>query len=121
MEGNYNILKAKKRTWWFEDTVEEFQMCQGTKKLEDKDKVPISAATHTTTSGIVYPPPDIKHIVDKTAQFVGKNGQDFEKRITLNNAGNGRFDFLNASDPYHTYYLHLLAQVRLQNDASRQQ
>lgn len=89
--------------------------------VEDKNKVPTSVATHTSTVGIVYPPPDIKHIVDKTALFVGKNGQEFEKRIILNNAGNGRFDFLNASDPYHAYYQHLLAQVRALNLAFGQQ
>lgn len=43
---------------------------------------------------------------------MGKNGSEFET---------GRFDFLNASDPYHAYCQHLLAEVRVQNQAFGQQ
>ncbi|KAK4348061.1 hypothetical protein RND71_034400 [Anisodus tanguticus] len=84
------------------------------------DKVPTSVATHTRTIGIINPPPDIS-IVDKTSQFVAKNGPEFEKRIVLNNAGNAKFNFLNASDPYHAYYQHRLAEARAQNHASGEQ
>ncbi|OIT06962.1 PREDICTED: probable splicing factor 3A subunit 1 [Nicotiana attenuata] len=91
---------------------------------EDNNKannVPASVATHTRTIGIIYPPPDIRSIVDKTAQFVAKNGPEFEKRIVLNNAGNAKFNFLNASDPYHAYYQHRLAEARAQNQTSGEQ
>ncbi|KAF9624024.1 hypothetical protein IFM89_007722 [Coptis chinensis] len=71
-------------------------------------------ATHTRTIGIIHPPPDIRSIVDKTAQFVAKNGPDFEKRIIANNAGNAKFNFLNGSDPYHAYYQHRLSEFRAQ-------
>ncbi len=30
--------------------------------------------THTRAVGVVLPPPDIRAIIDKTAQFVAKNG-----------------------------------------------
>lgn len=30
--------------------------------------------THTHTVGLIVPPPDIKAIADKTAQFVARNG-----------------------------------------------
>ena len=40
---------------------------------------PVTVATHTRTIGIIHPPPDIRTIVDKTAQFVAKNGPEFEK------------------------------------------
>ncbi|KHG08295.1 hypothetical protein F383_34885 [Gossypium arboreum] len=53
-----------------------------------------SVATHTRTIGIIHPPPDIRNIVDKTAQFVAKNGPEFEKRIIANNANNVKFNFL---------------------------
>lgn len=76
---------------------------------------PATVATHTKTIGIIYPPPDIKTIVDKTAQFVAKNGPEFEKRIIANNEGNAKFNFLRASDPYHAYYQHRLAEARAQN------
>ncbi len=31
-------------------------------------------ATHTKAVGVIYPPPDIRAIVDKTASFVARNG-----------------------------------------------
>ena len=34
-----------------------------------------------TVNGVLQPPPDIKSIVDKTAQFVARNGPEFEQRI----------------------------------------
>ncbi|KAL6961861.1 hypothetical protein U1Q18_013186 [Sarracenia purpurea var. burkii] len=92
-------------------------------ETEDQDKtnsVPTSIATHTRTIGIIHPPPDIRNIVDKTAQFVAKNGPEFEKRIIANNAGNAKFNFLNASDPYHAYYQHRLSEFRAQNQSSAQ-
>ncbi|KAH1112044.1 putative splicing factor 3A subunit 1 [Glycine max] len=54
--------------------------------------------------GIIHPPPNIRTIVDKTSQFVAKNGPEFEKRIIAYNTGNAKFNFLNSSDPYHAYY-----------------
>ncbi|KAI7991060.1 putative splicing factor 3A subunit 1 [Camellia lanceoleosa] len=93
------------------------------KKIETEDQnrpnsVPTSIATHTRTIGIIHPPPDIRNIVDKTAQFVAKNGPEFEKRTIANNAGNAKFNFLNASDPYHAYYQHRLSEFRAQNQTS---
>lgn len=46
----------------------------------------------------------IRSIVDKTAQFVARNGQEFEKRILGNEKDNVKFSFLRPSDPYHAYY-----------------
>lgn len=34
-------------------------------------------STHTHTVGVIIPPPDIRAIADKTAQFVAKNGMYF--------------------------------------------
>lgn len=88
-------------------------------ETEDQNKAnsvpPTSVATHTRTIGIIHPPPDIRNIVDKTSQFVAKNGPEFEKRIIASNAGNAKFNFLNASDPYHAYYQHRLSEFRAQN------
>ncbi|KAK7280358.1 hypothetical protein RJT34_25421 [Clitoria ternatea] len=90
---------------------------------EEQDKsnsvpAPATVATHTRTIGIIHPPPDIRTIVDKTAQFVAKNGPEFEKRIIANNTGNVKFNFLNSSDPYHAYYQHRLTEFRAQNQSS---
>eukprot|EP00879_Flechtneria_rotunda_P029385 GHRR01031787.1.p2 GENE.GHRR01031787.1~~GHRR01031787.1.p2 ORF type:complete len:112 (+),score=22.67 GHRR01031787.1:124-459(+) len=60
--------------------------------------------TQTRAIGIILPPPDIRAIVDKTAQFVAKNGIEFEKRILASEANNAKFNFLNPTDPYHAYY-----------------
>ncbi|KAJ1409228.1 Ubiquitin-like domain superfamily [Sesbania bispinosa] len=79
---------------------------------------PATVATHTRTIGIIHPPPDIRTIVDKTSQFVAKNGPEFEKRIIANNTGNAKFNFLNPSDPYHAYYQHRLTEFRTQNQSS---
>ncbi|KAK9677172.1 hypothetical protein RND81_11G125300 [Saponaria officinalis] len=90
---------------------------------EDQNKAakPNSVATHTLTIEIIHPPPDIRNIIDKTSQFVAKNGPDFERRIVQSNAGNVKFNFLRASDPYHAYYQHKLAEFRAQNKNSTQQ
>ncbi|KAG8389376.1 hypothetical protein BUALT_Bualt02G0222800 [Buddleja alternifolia] len=89
-----------------------------TKSSDKTNLAPASVATHTRTIGIIYPPPDIRNIVDKTSQFVAKNGPEFEKRIIANNEGNAKFNFLRASDPYHAYYQHRLSEARAQNQAS---
>ncbi|KAK7380817.1 hypothetical protein VNO78_33336 [Psophocarpus tetragonolobus] len=72
------------------------------------------------TIGIIHPPPDIRTIVDKTAQFVAKNGPEFEQRIIANNARNVKFSLLNSSDRYHAYYQHHLSELHVQNQSSAQ-
>lgn len=62
--------------------------------------------------GIIYPPPEVRNIVDKTASFVARNGPEFEARIRQNELGNPKFNFLNAGDPYHAYYQHKVKDIR---------
>ncbi|WKX97788.1 hypothetical protein Q1695_013455 [Nippostrongylus brasiliensis] len=57
-----------------------------------------------TIIGLIYPPPDIRTIVDKTAAFVARNGVDFENKIREKEANNKRFNFLSPTDPYNAYY-----------------
>eukprot|EP00249_Psilotum_nudum_P018493 c26835_g1_i1 orf=261-2729(-) len=82
--------------------------------------VPSSVATHTKTIGMIHPPPDIRSIVDKTAQFVARNGPEFEKRILANEKNNVKFNFLNPIDPYHAYYQHRVLEFRTQLQAPSQ-
>ncbi|KAL6567172.1 hypothetical protein OROGR_000840 [Orobanche gracilis] len=90
--------------------------------VNDKpNSAPESVPTHTKHIGVIHPPPDIRNIVDKTAQFVAKNGPEFEKRIVANNEGNAKFDFLRAPNPYHAYYERRLSEARAQNQSSAQQ
>ncbi|XP_028026204.1 splicing factor 3A subunit 1 [Bombyx mandarina] len=62
--------------------------------------------------GIIYPPPEVRNIVDKTASFVARNGPEFEARIRQNELGNPKFNFLNSGDPYHAYYQHKVREIK---------
>ncbi|XP_054265031.1 splicing factor 3A subunit 1 isoform X2 [Macrosteles quadrilineatus] len=62
--------------------------------------------------GIIYPPPEVRNIVDKTASFVARNGPEFESRIRQNELGNPKFNFLSLGDPYHAYYQHKVKEFR---------
>lgn len=81
---------------------------------------PVVVATHTRTIGMIHPPPDIRGIVDKTAQFVARNGPEFERRILANGRNNVKFNFLNPGDPYHAYYQHRVAEMKAQVNNSAQ-
>ena len=35
----------------------------------------------TQSGGIIFPPPDIRGVIDTTAQFVAKHGKSFEERV----------------------------------------
>ncbi|KAE9028888.1 hypothetical protein PF011_g1354 [Phytophthora fragariae] len=61
------------------------------------------ATVQGRVTGIIYPPPDIRAVVDKTAQFVANNGRAFESRI-VGERMSAKFSFLRESDPYHAYY-----------------
>jgi len=61
---------------------------------------------------IIYPPPEVRNIVDKTAGFVARNGVEFEQRIKQNEINNPKFNFLNQGDPYHAYYKHKVVVIR---------
>ncbi|XP_074593531.1 splicing factor 3a subunit 1 [Brevipalpus obovatus] len=64
------------------------------------------------TIGIIYPPPELRNIVDKTASFVARNGPEFETRIQQNEQDNPKFNFLKPGDPYHSYYQHKVNEFR---------
>ena len=55
-------------------------------------------------TGIIHPPPDFKPIIDKTAEFVARNGQDFAKKVMQKEATNLKFQFMFENNPYHAYY-----------------
>jgi splicing factor 3A subunit 1 len=60
--------------------------------------------TRTEKVEIIRPPPDIRTIIDKTVEFVDKNGKSFEEKILSRQGGNTKFNFLKPGDPYHAYY-----------------
>lgn len=56
------------------------------------------------TSGPTPPPPDLQPIVDKTAEYVARNSDSFERTVLEKHCGDPRFSFLNPWDQYHAYY-----------------
>lgn len=97
---------------------------------------PLEDGQTAPSVGIIYPPPEVRNIVDKTATFVARNGPEFEQRIkqqevrssvhsnkekhmlSFNNVGNifqvnnPKFYFLSPGDPYHAYYQHRVNEIR---------
>jgi splicing factor 3A subunit 1 len=65
-----------------------------------------------STIGIIYPPPEVRSIVDKTASFVARNGPEFEEKIRQNEINNTKFNFLTPNDPYHAYYQHKVKEIQ---------
>ncbi|CDY52037.1 BnaA08g31500D [Brassica napus] len=113
-DGNLGPLPPSQLT---DQEIEERELQS---EQKSSNQAPESVATHTRTIGIIHPPPDIRSIVEKTAQFVSKNGLEFEKRIMASNAKNAKFNFLTSSDPYHAFYQHKLAEYRAQNEDGAQ-
>jgi splicing factor 3A subunit 1 len=74
-----------------------------------------------STIGIIYPPPEVRSIVDKTATFVARNGPEFEEKIRANEITNAKFNFLNPTDPYHAYYQHKVKEIAEGKPAQQQQ
>lgn len=72
-----------------------------------------SSGITSTKSSLIRPPPDLRAIVDKTAAFIGKMGDEFEVRIQSQSGGDTtKFRFLSSSDPYHAYYKQKVMEAR---------
>ncbi|CAE7218188.1 SF3A1, partial [Symbiodinium pilosum] len=61
--------------------------------------------------GLIYPPPDIRGVIDKTAQFVAKCGEGFEQRV-LREQNHTKFAFLLPNNPYRPYYEHKVKEFK---------
>lgn len=61
--------------------------------------------------GLIFPPPDIRGVIDKTAQFVAKCGPEFEQRV-LREQNHTKFAFLLPSNPYRAYYEHKVKEFK---------
>lgn len=53
--------------------------------------------------GIIYPPLDVQGVIDKTAQFVARCGEEFETKV-MKEQNHARFAFLFPNNPYRPYY-----------------
>jgi splicing factor 3A subunit 1 len=81
-------------------------------EISKPDKDDIVAPVAKPVVGIIYPPPEVRNIVDKTASFVARNGPEFETRIRQNELNNPKFNFLAPNDPYHAYYKHKVKEFQ---------
>lgn len=82
-------------------------------KEEAQEAKNAAPETFAREVGIIEPPPDIKTIIERTADFVRRVGSAFEKEIQARNAKTKTFGFLYPTSPYHAYY-----QQRLQFGAA---
>ena len=65
----------------------------------------LETAKQGKVTGVIIPPPEVRAVVDKTAQFVARNGKSFEQRILSSGEGKtAKFNFMKPYDPYHAYY-----------------
>lgn len=64
---------------------------------------------------VIFPPKYVRSIIDKTAQFVAKNGDQFEQRIRVEQGDSGsgsKFAFLNPNNAYNAYYKLKLTELK---------
>ena len=85
-----------------------FEKCVNFRMVNiDNNAQPVAEKVYDQpTVGLIVPPPEIRSIVEKTAQFVARNGENFEHKIRQNESQNPKFNFLKDEDPYHGYYRH---------------
>ena len=62
--------------------------------------------------GAPPPPPDLQPIIDKTAEYVARNSEDFERTVLEKHAGDPKFGFLNPWNKFYQYYKWRLHAIR---------
>jgi len=72
----------------------------------------LDEASSKAPPGTVLPPRGVREIVEKTAGYVGRNGNSFEEKLRESQAGNSKMSFLKDEDPYYPYYRWRLEEVR---------
>lgn len=61
------------------------------------------------------PPDEVKNIIDKLANFVARNGAEFEKMTKEKQKGNPKFQFLFGGEHYAYYQFKLSTEQQIQN------
>ena len=70
--------------------------------------------------GVIHPPPQIAHTVEKTAEFIASRGPQGETQVRSGDSS-ARFAFLDGGHEYHTYYLSRLEEHKAKlNDPNAQ-
>ena len=57
----------------------------------------------------------LANVLEKTAEFIAKNGAQMEILMRAKEAGNPKFQFLNPDNPYHPIYKQVLEKKRQRN------
>ena len=65
---------------------------------------PSGTSTSAAPVGLIQPPPDVRVVVDRTADFVRRLGAEGEAQLIAKQRGQKKFSFLLPSSPYHAYY-----------------
>ena len=75
---------------------------------EDAHKVP----DQTSSKEPLQPPPEAVSIIDKVAEYVARNGSEFEATVAQKNRGNEKFFFLKPDHAHNEYYREKLRQLQ---------
>ena len=70
--------------------------------IAHSNPVPLTPGRHDP--GPPPPPPDLQPIIDKTAEYVARNSEDFERTVLERHCGDPKFGFLNPWNEYYPYY-----------------
>eukprot|EP00730_Choanoeca_flexa_P000557 TRINITY_DN10247_c0_g2_i5.p1 TRINITY_DN10247_c0_g2~~TRINITY_DN10247_c0_g2_i5.p1 ORF type:complete len:448 (+),score=102.96 TRINITY_DN10247_c0_g2_i5:515-1858(+) len=73
------------------------------------DMAQLTAQWTANSSATVIPPPELKQVIDKFAQYVAKNGTAFEDTTRARNGNDPRFAFLQPWNEHHAYYQEMVA------------
>jgi splicing factor 3A subunit 1 len=63
------------------------------------------------SEGIILPPFELRRLIDKAAEFVAKNGANFESMLIKAEINNPKFSFFSIEDIYHAYYRQKLQEL----------
>ncbi|WVR07251.1 hypothetical protein IAU60_004292 [Kwoniella sp. DSM 27419] len=80
----------------------------------DAEEYRAPRASDKLKEGIIYPPKEIRNIIDKTANHISKSPTPLllEEKIREHQKADPKFAFLNDADPYHQYYRYMLVKVK---------
>ncbi|GAB2230517.1 hypothetical protein Drorol1_Dr00014786 [Drosera rotundifolia] len=86
----------------------ESGMSSSSSGIIGKEIASAAASMSIVEMTLIEPPSDLKRSIDRVAELVLKNGNEFEANLVEQVKQHGRFEFLLRSNKYHPYYLKVL-------------